>query len=65
MEIMQMNKGDIITTIEGINFYYGGWNGNGWHLVYTQMENFHVGNNILQLPTERDCKRIYTNYYVD
>ena len=58
-----MNKGDKICTINGIDFFYGGWNGNGWHLVYTNLENFHVGDNILQLPTERDCQRLYRNYY--
>lgn len=26
-----MNKGDKICTINGIDFFYGGWNGNGWH----------------------------------
>lgn len=58
-----MNKGDKICTINGIDFFYGGWNGNGWHLVYTNLENFHVRDNILQLPTERDCQRIYRNYF--
>ncbi len=58
-----MNKGDLIVTINGINFWYGGWNGNGWHLVYTNFENFHVGDNILQLPTVIDCERIYHNHY--
>lgn len=58
-----MNKGDLITTIQGINFYYGGWNANGWHLVFTHNENFHVGDNILKTPTPDDCRRIYRNYY--
>ena len=60
-----MNKGDKICTIKGVDFFYGGWNGNGWHLVFTNLENFHVGDNILQLPTKRDCERIYRNYYKD
>ena len=59
-----MNKKvDKICTINGIDFFYGGWNENGWHLVFTNLENFHVGDNFLQLPTERDCQRIYRNYY--
>lgn len=58
-----MNKGDIIATINGINFYYGGWNGNGWHLVHTQLENFHVGNDFLRLPTKKDCEKIYHDYF--
>lgn len=66
-----MNRGDIIATINGINFYYGGWNNNGWHLVFTNTEdshigeNFHVRNNISQIPNEKDCKRIYHNHYED
>ena len=64
-EVASMNKGDKICTINGIDFFYGGWNGNGWHLVYTNLENFHVGDNILQLPTERDCQRIYRNYFAE
>ncbi len=52
-----MNKGDIIATTNGINFFYGGWNENGWHLVYTQIENFHVGDDILNLPTKRDFEK--------
>ena len=58
-----MNKGDIITTINGIDFFYGGWNRNGWYLVFTQLENFHVGDDILRLPTKRDCEQIYRNYF--
>ena len=60
-----MNKGDLITSIKGINFFYGGWNENGWHLIFTNNENFHVGDNILKLPTKKDCERIYRNYYED
>lgn len=60
---MRMNKGDLITVIEGVNFYYGGWNENGWHLVFTHNENFHVGDDILRLPTSDDCRKIYRNYY--
>lgn len=66
-----MNRGDIIATVNGIDFYYGGWNSNGWHLVFTNTEknhigeNFHVGNDMLKLPAERDCERIYHNYYED
>lgn len=68
-EEKDMNRGDIIATINGINFYYGGWNCNGWHLVFTNTEfshigeNFHVENDILNLPTKRDCQLIYHNYY--
>lgn len=58
-----MDKGELITSIDGVNFYYGGWNKKGWHLVFTSLENFHVGNNILQPPTKRDCERIYRNLY--
>ena len=58
-----MNKGDKICTINGIDFLYGGWNENGWHLVFTDDENFHVENDKNVYPTEKDCNRIYRNYY--
>lgn len=51
-----MKKGDLICTIEKINFYYGGWS-NGWHIVFTSLETYHIGSNILQLPTKEDCKK--------
>ena len=51
-----MKKDDLICTIEKINFYYGGWS-NGWHIVFTSLETYHRGNNILQLPTKEDCKK--------
>lgn len=57
-----MKKGDLICTIEKINFYYGGWS-NGWHIVFTSLETYHIGSNILQLPTKEDCKKIYDIYY--
>jgi len=60
-----MEKGDMIALINGISFFYGGWNENGWHLVYTETENFHVKSNISEIPNEKDCKRIYRNYYED
>ena len=60
-----MDKGTGICTINGIEFFYGGWNENGWHLIYTFNENFHVGNEENVLPTEKDCNRIYKNYYED
>lgn len=58
-----MENNTIITEIEGVKFYYGGWNNNGWHLVYTNLYNFHVGNDPHILPTEKDCKRCYVNTY--
>ena len=42
-----MNKGELITTINDINFWYGGYNENGWHLVYTHNENFHEKKDML------------------
>ena len=58
-----MEKGTIICTIEDKTFYYGGYNMHGWHLVYTEDENFHVDIDKNTLPTEKDCQRIYHNYY--
>lgn len=59
-----MKKKDIITEINGVKFYYGGYNENGWHLVYTDDENFHVGKERSVLPEVKDCQRIYRNYYL-
>ena len=58
-----MEKNTLICTIKGKQFFYGGYNLNGWHLVYTEDENFHVNNQADTLPTEKDCHRIYRNYY--
>ena len=58
-----MGKGEIITTINEISFYYGGWNENGWHLVYTYNENFHIKHDISKMPTSEDCRKIFYNYY--
>ena len=57
-----MKKDDLICTIEKTNFYYGGYS-NGWHIVFTDLETYHIGNNILQLPTKEDCKKIYDIYH--
>lgn len=54
---------NIICTINNKNFYYGGYNENGWHLVFTEDENFHVENDRNVTPTEKDCQRIWKNYY--
>lgn len=59
-----MKKGDKIGTVNGIDFWYGGWNANGWHLVYTSLYNFHVGDNPLVYPTKRDIERLYRNTYL-
>ena len=58
-----MEKGTLLSTISDINFWYGGYNENGWQLVYTHNENFHVKKDRLDYPVKRDCERIYRNYY--
>ena len=61
---MSINKTVVIAEIEGVVFYYGGWNENGWHTVFTEDENFHVGKDKGIMPTEAECTRIYKNYYL-
>lgn len=63
LENPAMKKGALICTIENINFFYGGWNYQGWHLVYTENENFHVGTDEKIVPNKKDCERIFKNYY--
>ena len=55
-----MKKRDIITEIKGKKFFYGGWNDNGWHLIYTDDESFHVPQ---ECDFIKECHRIYHNYY--
>lgn len=57
-----IKKGDLICVIEKTNFYYGGYS-NGWHIVFTDLETYHIGNNILQLPGKKECQKIYDIYY--
>jgi len=56
-----MNKGDLITTIQNINFYYGGLSQQGWTLIYTDDENFHTPEGSDHV---KECNRIYNNYYI-
>lgn len=58
-----MYKNGLITIIENIDFWYGGYNENGWHLVYTSLYNFHIDKDRLNFPTIADCKRLYQNTY--
>ena len=53
-------KGELIISIHGIDFFDGGTNGNGFRLVYTQDENFHIPINS---EIKKECNRIYGNFY--
>ena len=55
-----MKKNELITTINGIDFYFGGYNENGWNQIFTNDENFHVPK---ESDLAKECKRIYQNYY--
>ena len=55
-----MNKGDLITIINDINFYYVGLSQQGWNLIYTNDENFHTPQGSDHV---KECNRIYNNYY--
>lgn len=60
-----ISKGDKITDINGMSFYYAGWNVHGWHVVYTKgvRNDFKVIKEKHILPTEMDCKEIYRKFY--
>lgn len=58
-----MDKGTVICIINDKTFYYGGYNIYGWHLVYTDDENFHIEYSENVFPNKKDCQRIYDNYY--
>lgn len=58
-----VQAGDVITEYGGNWYYYGGYNMQGWHLVYTDNENFHVNGEKEVLPTLKDCIRIHKNHY--
>lgn len=60
-----MEMGDLITVIDGIEFFYYGYNEIGkWHLICTDKYNFHIEKDKDDMPTERDCEICYKNTYL-